>query len=59
MPTTMHDPEYWLNLAKQARIRATVMTNHEARRELPVIGKAYERLAEHVERTTSRKRRVG
>jgi hypothetical protein len=46
MRPTIHDAEYWLERAKEARAQAAQMPSAEDKRELLGIAKAYERLAE-------------
>jgi hypothetical protein len=50
-----HEPEYWRDLAEEARTHVMAMITHEAKRELLAIAAAYVRLAEHVERAAGRK----
>jgi RNA polymerase sigma-70 factor (ECF subfamily) len=55
MPSATHEPEYWLNRAEEARAQAKRMITPEARREMLLIAAGYQRLAEHADRTASRK----
>jgi hypothetical protein len=55
MPSATHAPEYWLDRAEEARAQAKDMATPEARREMLLIAAAYQRLAEHAERTAGRK----
>jgi len=46
LSTTLHDAEYWLKRAKEARAQAEQMPSAEDKRLLLDIAGAYERLAE-------------
>jgi hypothetical protein len=50
-----YDADHWRRLAEGARATAERMSDHEARREMHIIALAYERLAEHAERTAGRR----
>jgi len=49
------DPDYWRARAREARAQAETMSMPTPKRELLTIAVAYERLAEHAERTAGRK----
>ena len=50
------DARYWLGLAEEARSHAEQMTYADTKREMLRIAAAYERLAEHAERTAGKKK---
>src|SRR5262245_56524334 len=49
------DTDYWRMRADETRSVAQAMTNPAARREMHFIAEAYDRLADHAERTARRK----
>jgi hypothetical protein len=49
------DADFWRRLAQKARATAETMTVAAAKREMQVIASAYERLADHAERTAGRR----
>jgi hypothetical protein len=49
------DPDYWRARAREARVQAEHMSTQAPKRELLTIALAYERLADHAERTAGRK----
>ena len=51
------DAHYWLDLAEEARSKAERMTYADTKHEMLRIAAAYERLAEHAERTAGKKAR--
>ena len=46
--------DHWRWCAEEARTQALAMTLPEAKRQMYLIAEAYERLAEHAERTAGR-----
>jgi len=50
------DADYWRNRAEEAHTVAQGMADATARRHMHFIAQAYERLADHAERTARRKR---
>ena len=50
-----YDADHWRRLAEGARATAGKMTDAEARQEMRIIALAYERLADHAERTAGRR----
>ena len=49
------DIDHWRKLAADARAAAEAMISLVAKRQLLTVAEAYERLAEHAERTVGRK----
>jgi uncharacterized protein Yka (UPF0111/DUF47 family) len=47
--------DYWRMRADETRSAAQALTNPAARREMHFIAEAYDRLADHAERTAKRK----
>lgn len=58
VPAKQPDAEYWLERAYEARRLAAAMTLPEARLEMLKIAAAYERMAEHSEKTAGRSART-
>ena len=50
------DADYWRNRAEEAHTVAQGMADATAKRHMHFIAQAYERLADHAERTARRKR---
>jgi hypothetical protein len=50
-----YDADYWRQRAEEARATAEAMVLPAAKREMWVVAEAYERLAEHAERTAGRR----
>jgi hypothetical protein len=50
------DADYWRKRADEAHSVAQAMADPAARRQMHFIAQAYERLADHAERTARRKR---
>jgi hypothetical protein len=50
-----NDPHHWRARAREARTKAEAMSTPAPKRELLMIAMAYERLADHAERTAGRK----
>jgi hypothetical protein len=53
--TSLLDADFWRGRAEEARATAEVMTFPDAKREMLSIAGAYERLADHAERTAGRR----
>jgi hypothetical protein len=51
------DIDHWRKLAADARAAAEAMTSPVAKRQLFTVAEAYQRLAEHAERTVGRQAR--
>jgi hypothetical protein len=51
----IQDPDFWRRRAEEARAIAEAMTAPAAKREMDGIAAAYERLADHAERTAGRR----
>ena len=51
----VYDADHWRRRAQDARATAEKMTDAGARREMQTIASAYERLADHAERTAGRR----
>jgi hypothetical protein len=43
-------PEYWRNLAKEARREASKLSQHQSKQEMLDVSDAYERLADRKEK---------
>jgi hypothetical protein len=52
---TSCDADFWRERAEEARVTAQAMTSPAAKREMEFIAAAYERLADHAERTAGRR----
>lgn len=52
---TQYDGDFWRERAQEVRSVAQAMTLSAAKRELHFIAEAYDRLADHAERTAGRK----
>jgi hypothetical protein len=50
-----HLPEYWLKCAQEAREKTREIKDPEAKHEMELIARLYERLAEYAERRLSRR----
>ena len=50
------DADYWRTRADETRCIAQALTNPSAKREMLFIAEAYQRLADHAERTARRKK---
>jgi hypothetical protein len=48
------DADFWRKRAEEARATAQAMSTPAAKREMQLIAAAYERLADHAERTAGR-----
>ena len=51
------DAQYWQDRAEEARLQADEMTHPPAKREMLMISAGYQRLAQHAEERTARKKR--
>ena len=56
VPSEIHDAQYWLDRAEEARLQAGDLTHQPARREMLLIAAVYQRLAQHAQERTARKR---
>jgi hypothetical protein len=52
---TSCDADFWRKRADEARATAEVMTAPAAKREMELIAAAYDRIADHAERTAGRR----
>jgi hypothetical protein len=50
-----YDADFWRERAEEARSVAASMIRAETKREMEIIALAYERLADHAERTAGRR----
>jgi hypothetical protein len=57
VPSKADDVDHWLGLAEDVRLQAERMTNANTKREMLAIAAAYQRLADHAERTAGKKGR--
>jgi hypothetical protein len=54
MPSEPHDEHYWLERAKEARLRADRMITPDAKRVMLEIAAGYQRLAQYADERTGR-----
>jgi hypothetical protein len=56
VPSKTFDAQYWQERAEEARLQAEEMTHPPAKREMLLIAAGYQRLAQHAEERTARKK---